>query len=502
MAAASFFALGLAASAAAGSPVASVDSSGSVSEVSIGIAGAFTGSPASAFWHLFWVLKPEGDVPFLQWRVVNYGARTGNDPLLTSLTKGVFGGYASVQSTEAFGSVFTRYRRMDSRTIRVVGLRTTPEERARLLARLEKRAAMEKPYSFFTKNCASEIQDDLHEMFPEIPASGGVATSPTEVVSELLDAHRVAWAWRMPSLTEQFAIGLDGLDREQEIALGRTANPGFHAWDSLDGRVLHLAWLRWRMEETRAYGAGGLVPEPEPAFVRALASHPPPEGRIYDSTSVLERPHAPGRFEFGYGQGPEGPVAHAGFRLGLHDEFDRSALYEGAGFLEFGGIGVDFGPRPTVEHLLLLRHKTAPDSRRWRPGAIWAFRLDATREPATHAGPLVSKALCGAGIGWASNLDARRGWSLDAVLHVGAGASVEGAEPLVGTEVRFDASWRTWSAETVLDVDPREPGASMAAEFRIGTVCGAGWRVFAAGVFDGKSRWRGDLRATWDWQKP
>lgn len=223
---------------------------------------------------------------------------------------------------------------------------------------------------------------------------------------------------------------------------------------------------------------------------------------MYDSTSVLERPHAPGRFEFGYGQGPEGPVGHAGFRLGLHDEFDRTALYEGAGFLEFGGIGVDFGPRPTVEHLLLLRHKTVPDSRRWRPGAVWAFRLDATREPTTHAGPLVSKALCGAGIGWTSNLDARRGWSLDAVLHAGAGASVDGAEPLVGTQVRFDAVWWIWNAEAVFDVDPREPRTSMATEFRIGAACGSGWRVFAAAALDGKSRWRGDLRGTWDWQKP
>jgi len=466
----------------------------------VGFAGPYIQSPSSAFGHLFLLVKKMDRSPLPRWSAYSYAAPTGDDGPFSQLSKGVFGGYSLHQDSVAFEELLTRYRRMETRSLRLLSLRTTPEERRRLVDRLRQRKSALPSYFFFQVNCASAIQDDLHAAMPDIPASGGIATSPVEVVDELLRADRVVQIAVVRPLSEEYREVFAALPDGDRNWLTRSKSPGFNEWDSLDAGGLHARWLEWRLQDAVGMRTGTPADTLPPEFYDRLVATALASRRELDTILPGLGPHAPGRWSIGASWHDGEPSMIGAFRLGLHDGTDFSPWYEGAGFLEMTSLKVVLAPEPNVLEWTIVHQKNRPGSIALRPGLVWSMAIAGGRDPVSATGPIENHAVLGIGAGWVWTTPAKGDGGID--LQVVSGASaMDSIQALLGVVGEARASWTSFAlrCEAGYQIRDRDPG------FRAGlTMRRRLWQRGSLQLRTLKSPggWRSESLVEWDWSRP
>ena len=424
-------------------------------------AGPYSGSPSSAFGHLFLILADSPDEPIGLSEVVTFRAVTFDVDPLRYLTIGMFGGFLGRYSRDEFHRTAREYSLLDDRDLWLVELRVSPVQRARLEAALRRTEGQWYPYSFLSRNCAYYLQTLLAEATGVIEAPSGVV-SPTGVMSTVIGTSIGGRSFTRASASKRIET------------LGRVASPG--AIDRLQNAwyeaVADTAWVatlapndRRIVQELVHLRSSAATASLNPATtdgigkLRVLAAIDPTP--TDDEEPVPGREIAPLKFHrytrlrTGYLTTPSAPARMSlQIRGSMHDEFDPWVAHEPVSTMEFLSLEVSSSVSalaPRLESVVLVSQRALVPSS-WvksRPG--WLVELQGRR-----GGLLAEDRLHGelrAGFGQAWSLPGKtwlHGLATSAVIVTGShGATVApGAEAGI---TGFPSSWLRlgvrWSEE-------------------------------------------------------
>jgi hypothetical protein len=118
-------------------------------------------------------------------------AAENDESSLTTVRKGLFGGYTGILHDYPTAQIADRYRVRQRRDLWVYRLRLTKEERARLVAAVVREKGGSFEYAFTTNNCATRLQRLVSEAFEGATRrslADEVVVSPASLANALVEA--------------------------------------------------------------------------------------------------------------------------------------------------------------------------------------------------------------------------------------------------------------------------------------------------------------------------
>lgn len=147
-------------------------------------AGPYPASPTSSFGHIFVLLEPQKERPFLLWDAIDFSANITNIGTFEYLFKGLLGSLEGHYTEIAFYEKLREYTLKESRSLWLFPIQLNKEESKNFLFRFYNLSNTIFPYRFTNSNCASQIynliklsiddsfKQENHLVFPHTIISG------------------------------------------------------------------------------------------------------------------------------------------------------------------------------------------------------------------------------------------------------------------------------------------------------------------------------------------
>ncbi|MFA6980901.1 MAG: DUF4105 domain-containing protein [Ignavibacteriaceae bacterium] len=120
-------------------------------------AGPFPASPTSSFGHIFVLLEPKKERPFLLWDAIDFSANITNIGTFEYLAKGLLGSLEGQYKEISFYEKLREYTLKESRSLWLFPIQLDKEESKNFLFRFFNLSNKICPYRFTNSNCASQI---------------------------------------------------------------------------------------------------------------------------------------------------------------------------------------------------------------------------------------------------------------------------------------------------------------------------------------------------------
>ena len=120
-------------------------------------AGPYPASPTSSFGHIFVLLEPQKDRPFLLWDAMDFSANITNVGAFDFFLEGLFGGLEGQYKEISFYEKLREYTFIESRSLWLFPIQLDKQESKNFLFRFFNLSNKIYPYRFTNRNCASEI---------------------------------------------------------------------------------------------------------------------------------------------------------------------------------------------------------------------------------------------------------------------------------------------------------------------------------------------------------
>jgi len=120
-------------------------------------AGPYPASPTSSFGHIFILLEPQKERPFLLWNTLDFSADITNIGTIEYLFKGLFGVLNGQYKELSFYEKLREYTLIESRSLWLFPIQLDNEESKKFLFRFYNLGNRIYPYRFTNRNCASQI---------------------------------------------------------------------------------------------------------------------------------------------------------------------------------------------------------------------------------------------------------------------------------------------------------------------------------------------------------
>jgi len=165
-------------------------------------AGPYSSSPSSAFGHLFLVFQTLETMPLPLWDVVSFNAETNNANPVNFFFSGITGGFSGTYKSIKFHEQVRDYEVLEDRDLWLIRLNISEHDKTRIQTSIAESHGETHPYLFFSKNCASYIQELLCTVCPNLPKPEGVV-SPMEVVRTVIEKGLAEGSFYRPSISRQ-----------------------------------------------------------------------------------------------------------------------------------------------------------------------------------------------------------------------------------------------------------------------------------------------------------
>ena len=146
-------------------------------------AGPYPASPTSSFGHIFILLEPQENRPFLLWQTIDFSATTDGIGSLEFFLKGIFGGLKGEYRTVPFFEKYREYTFIESRPLWLFSFDLTELEKENFLHNVYMLQKKSYPYSFSNKNCASQIDSLLRISLNDKNISESVVFFPHTLIN-------------------------------------------------------------------------------------------------------------------------------------------------------------------------------------------------------------------------------------------------------------------------------------------------------------------------------
>jgi len=120
-------------------------------------AGPYPASPTSSFGHIFVLLEPQQEKPFLLWDAIDFSANITNIGTFEYLSKGLLGSLEGQYKEISFYEKLREYTLKESRSLWLFPIQLDKEESKNFLFRFFNLSNKIYPYRFTNSNCASQI---------------------------------------------------------------------------------------------------------------------------------------------------------------------------------------------------------------------------------------------------------------------------------------------------------------------------------------------------------
>lgn len=358
----------------------------------VAYAGPYASSPASAFGHVFLVLSPHGPTPLPLWDVLGFVAETKGAGPFRFVAKGVGGGFSGAYKKSKFHEQTRHYGALEDRDIWAVRLQLDPSEIGNLGRAISRTQGQDYPYLFFTRNCASYLQDLLASVTPLLPESSGIV-SPVSVFEAITESGIANGYFYLPSASTRLTglaatlspIVNDRIETRNWISVAKDTNwvleqsPSDLAFmrEYFPWRALHYDLLLPRkVQETLrrlrvngALNARRFREDSSPA--RVLAIDRKPAFHHYQKMSLAAV--ATGHSEI---------QIRGRYRPALHEWHDSSVGYRPVNTMEALVVGLSWSSRRPglqLDELTLLSQK-ALIPRRWGEASLsWSLDISGHR---------------------------------------------------------------------------------------------------------------------------
>lgn len=120
-------------------------------------AGPYPASPTSSFGHIFVLLEPQKERPFLLWNAIDFSANITNIGTFEYLSKGLLGSLEGQYKEISFYEKLREYTLKESRSLWLFPIQLNKEESKNFLFRFYNLSDTIYPYRFTNSNCASQI---------------------------------------------------------------------------------------------------------------------------------------------------------------------------------------------------------------------------------------------------------------------------------------------------------------------------------------------------------
>ncbi len=124
-------------------------------------AGPYPASPTSSFGHIFILLEPKENRPFLLWPAIDFSTTKDENGSLDFFLKGIFGGLAGEYRIVPFIEKYREYTFIESRPLWLFRFHLSNVEKDNFLHNVFNLQNKHYPYRFSNKNCASQIDSLL-----------------------------------------------------------------------------------------------------------------------------------------------------------------------------------------------------------------------------------------------------------------------------------------------------------------------------------------------------
>lgn len=150
-------------------------------------AGPYPASPTSSFGHIFVLLEPQKDKPFLLWDALDFSADVTNVGSLEFIFQGIFGTLEGHYKITSFYEKLREYTFIESRSLWMFPVQLDSCESKNFLFQYFNLQKDIHPYRFSNKNCASEIYNLLrHSIDGSYKQEDGLVF-PHTIINELKD---------------------------------------------------------------------------------------------------------------------------------------------------------------------------------------------------------------------------------------------------------------------------------------------------------------------------
>jgi len=134
----------------------------STKTVYIVFAGPYPASPTSSFGHIFLLLEPKNERPFLLWDTIDFSANSNNIGSIEYFIKGIFGGLFGQYRVIPFYEKYREYTFIESRPLWLFPLDLDEKVIDNLILSVFNLQNNSYQYLFSNKNCASQIDNLLN----------------------------------------------------------------------------------------------------------------------------------------------------------------------------------------------------------------------------------------------------------------------------------------------------------------------------------------------------
>lgn len=208
-------------------------------------AGPYPASPTSSFGHIFILLEPQKEKPFLLWDAIEFSADITNIGTFEYLSKGIFSSLDGRYKEISFYEKLREYTLIESRSLWLFPIQLDKEESKNFLFNFYNLGNKIYPYRFSNRNCASQIYNLIKLSIDESFKEENQLVFPHTIINGL--KNRIG--------DPVFIESIDNLLKEnaKKIALNSyTSENKILAYDTANDAIL-LNKLEWEYSQDRSH---------------------------------------------------------------------------------------------------------------------------------------------------------------------------------------------------------------------------------------------------------
>lgn len=304
-------------------------------------AGPYPSSPTSSFGHIFILLKPKSEKPFLLWDAIDFSADISNYSTLEFFYRGIFSSLEGKYKIIPFYEKLREYTFIESRPLWLFEIEMTENESFEFLAEVNSKLGKEFKYKFSNANCASEIYRLIIDTKNQNEKISNSLVLPNNIIKNLNKYEGMY----IESIYEHLEKIKNFID------VNNTNKSSF-----LQNR---LTFLEWKYTQQNA-----LLDSNEMAEISnlrkdiATSDKPAYNNLIAENKDFSMHPSMNTKIGFTNQSGLEN-FLNIGYRFGIHNFFESFSVYPKNDYLELFKIDFSFNKSKLILDNLLLFDQTS-----------------------------------------------------------------------------------------------------------------------------------------------